>query len=193
MSNNPKGSKTKVDPIKSLKDISTIKKLLVDKKREMCLFTLGINTNLRAIDLLNLKVGMVRDLNPGDELVLYEQKTGKNRRINLNAGVIKSINDYIKSHHKNSEEDAFLFVGQRGKMTTAYVNRLVKSWCGKLNLKGNYGSHTLRKTWGYHQRVSFKVGLPELMTCFNHSSQAQTLAYLCVQSAEIKAIYENQL
>ncbi len=73
------------------------------------------------------------------------------------------------------------------------VNRLVKSWCRAINLKGNYGSHTLRKTWGYHQRVTFGVGLPELMVCFNHSTQRQTLEYLCVQPEEIRSVYANEL
>ena len=73
------------------------------------------------------------------------------------------------------------------------VHRMVKEWCGAIRLKGNYGSHTLRKTWGYHQRVTFGVGLPELMVAFNHSSQRQTLDYLCVQPEEIKSLYENEL
>jgi hypothetical protein len=48
-------------------------------------------------------------------------------------------------------------------------------------------------TWGYHQGLTFGVGLPELMVAFNHSSQRQTLDYLCVQPEELKCIYENQL
>lgn len=35
--------------------------------------------------------------------------------------------------------------------------------------------------------------LPTLMECFNHSTQKQTLAYLCVQPEEIKNVYENEL
>jgi hypothetical protein len=31
------------------------------------------------------------------------------------------------------------------------------------------------------------------MVCFNHSSERQTLAYLCVQPEEIKSIYANQI
>ena len=73
------------------------------------------------------------------------------------------------------------------------MNNLVKKWCRKINLKGNYGSHTLRKTWGYHQRVTFNVGIPVLMECFNHSTQKQTLDYLCVQPEEIKSVYANEL
>ena len=53
--------------------------------------------------------------------------------------------------------------------------------------------HTLRKTWGYHQRVTFGVDLPRLMVCFNHSTQRQTLDYLCIQPQEIKDVYENEL
>ena len=78
-------------------------------------------------------------------------------------------------------------------VTVQTTHRLVKSWCKVINLKGNYGSHTLRKTWGYHQRVTFGVDLPRLMVCFNHSTQRQTLDYLCIQPEEIKDVYENEL
>jgi len=42
-----KGSLIKVEPIRKMKDIKAIKKLLHDKPRDLCLFILGINTNLR--------------------------------------------------------------------------------------------------------------------------------------------------
>ena len=66
--NSPKpGSKITVHPIKRLKDIKAIKKLLADKPRDLALFTVGINTNLRASDLLGIRVGDVRYLKPMDE------------------------------------------------------------------------------------------------------------------------------
>ena len=86
-----KGSTIKVEPIKELKDIKAIKKLLADKPRDLCLFTLGINTNLRASDILNIKVGQVKGLKAGDELEVKEKKTGKLKRITLNRAVIGSI------------------------------------------------------------------------------------------------------
>ena len=78
-------------------------------------------------------------------------------------------------------------------MVPTTINALVKKWCRAIHLKGNYGSHTLRKTWGYHQRVTFNVGIPELMVCFNHSTQKQTLDYLCVQPEEIRSVYANEI
>ena len=72
--NHPKkGSTIKVDPIKKTKDIDTIKKLLSDNPRNHALFVLGINTNLRASDLCQITVGMVRNLKPMDEIEIKEK------------------------------------------------------------------------------------------------------------------------
>ena len=86
-------------------------------------------------------------------------------------------------------DDDQLFQSQRGTLTVQSVNRLVKTWCKSINLPGNYGSHTLRKTFGYHQRVQLNTSIPELMVMFNHSTQRQTLDYLCIQADEIKDAY----
>ncbi len=181
-----KGSQIKVQPITKLKDIKAIKKLLADNPRDFCLFVLGINTNLRASDLTQITVGMVKDKKPGDDLELKEKKTGKTRRITLNKSAISAIQPLLLTdNHKP------LFSSQRGKgpLLTPSINRLVKSWCKLINLKGNYGSHTLRKTFGYHQRVQLGTSIPELMVMFNHSTQRQTLDYLCIQAEEIKDAY----
>ena len=85
--NHPKKeSSIKVEPITKLKDIDTIKKLLRDNPRNYALFVLGINTNLRASDLVNLTIGQVRHLKPLDSLEIKEMKTGKKRRVTLNKG-----------------------------------------------------------------------------------------------------------
>ena len=186
-----KGDQIKVDPIKKRKDIDSIKKLLGDDPRNSALFTIGINTNLRASDLLRIKVGQVRDLKPGDEIELKEKKTGKSRRITLNKACVQAIQRLLASRPYADED--LLFTGQRGPLTVPSVHRLVKGWCRAINLRGNYGSHSLRKTWGYHQRVTFGVDIPRLMVCFNHSTQRQTLDYLCIQPEEIKDVYQNEL
>ena len=117
---------------------------------------------------------------------------GKLRRITLNKTCIDAIRNLINS--SSYDDSDYLFQSQRREvLTVPSVIRLVKSWCRAINLKGNYGSHTLRKTWGYHQRVSFGTDIPRLMVCFNHSTQRQTLEYLCIQAEEIKDVYQNEL
>ena len=184
-----KGISKKVDPITELKDIKSIKKLLKDNPRDLCLFIIGINTNLRASDLVKIKVGMVKDLKVGKELVLTETKTKKERRITLNQDCIDAIQNLISSFKQPRKDDSQLFRGREGDIKPISVNYLVNKWVKMINLKGKYGSHSLRKTFGYHMRVQYKVSIPVLMHIFNHHSQKQTLDYLCVQPDEIRDVY----
>ena len=176
--------------------VALLRRSLTDNPRDLCLFVLGINTNLRASDILNIKIEQVDGLKAGQELVLKEIKTGKSRRITLNKAVVKAVEGLLASKKvKGRKQGDYLFTSQRGRMALSVpsLSRLVKSWCAAINLKGNYASHSLRKTWGYQQRVTFGIGLPELMACFNHSSQRQTLDYLCIQTEEIRDIYSNEI
>lgn len=183
----PKGSRIKVEPIRSLKSIKTIKQLLNNHPKNFCLFVLGINTALRASDLVKIQAGHVRHLSVGDTLELKETKTKKPRQITLNKSAVAAIQNLLGSGRFLDTDT--LFKGQRGPMIVPTVHRLVKTWCRMINLKGNYGSHTLRKTFGYHQRVTYGRDLATLVEVFGHSTQKQTLEYLCVQAAEIKDVY----
>ena len=190
--NHPKkGSSIKVEPIRDLKAIRTIKKLLADHPRNYCLFVLGINTAFRAGDLLSITAGQVRDLEIGNHLEVREQKTDKLRRVTLNRAAVQAIQQLLGS--REFSNDDFLFSGQRGKLSVSYVTRLVKRWCREINLKGRYASHSLRKTFGYHQRVTYGVALPVLVELYGHATQRQTLDYLCVQDEEIRDVYMNEL
>jgi len=197
--NHPKkGSMITVEPIKELKDIKNLKKLLSDKPMDLTLFTIGINTNLRASDILGIKAHQVKELPlTGGKLRIKEKKTGKIRWVNLNGACMRAITKLMGA--VEYDPDDFLFRSQRANKngervwSVPYVNAKVKGWCREINLKGNYGSHTLRKTWGYHQRITFKRDLPILTQAFNHASQKQTLDYLCIQEQEVEDVFQNEL
>lgn len=194
-SNRPqKGSSIKVEPIRHKKDIQLIKKLLAGNLRDLAIFTLGINTNLRASDLLRITVGQIRHLRPGEHFSVREKKTGKLRDITINETVYKALQGLLSSLSSPGDED-FLFQSRKGRqaLCVPYLNSLVKSWCREINLNGNYGSHTLRKTFGYIHRTVFNTDIPTLMEMFNHSSQKQTLAYLGIQPSEIKDAYLREI
>lgn len=190
--NHPKkGSTIFVEPIKDLKALKRLKSILEDSPRNYALFVLGINTAFRAGDLLSIKAEQVRDKKAGDDLVLKEQKTQKIRRVTLNEHATEALRSLLL--HSEFEDDGYIFRGQKGQLGVPSLNRLVKQWCKDVGLKGNYGSHTLRKTWGYHQRVTFNTELPLLTDAFGHATQKQTLHYLCIQPEERKALYMNSL
>ena len=186
-----KGSTIKVEPIRDRKAIKRIKKMLDDNPRNLCLFTLGINTAYRANELLSIRVEQVRHLEPGDSFDLKQRKTQKYRTVMMNPSVVTAIQDCIEEGKLNNDDP--LFLGARGLLTVPSVSRMIKTWCQDAGLKGNYGSHTLRKTWGYWQRMERGTAVPLLMEAFGHATQQQTLSYLGIQAAEIAQIYELEL
>ena len=192
-----KGRTCAVHPIRKKRDIQAIKKLLNDNKRDLAIFTLGINSALRASDLLRIRYVDVKDLKPGQSFQIKEKKTGKSRLVTLNKNSYEALNGYLKVRIKTPDDpDIPLFLSQKGPykgLTVAAVHRKIKTWCQMINLPGNYGSHSLRKTFGYHQRVSFKVDIPTLMICFNHSSQRQTLTYLGIDDKEVTSVFMNNI
>lgn len=189
-----KGSVLRKGPIKPPWAIEEIKEHLKKYLRDLALFILGINSNLRACDLLALLVGQVKDLQIGDELVIRERKTKNIRRIIINRAVWQALQDWLQVHPRKAEDEAPLFLSRKGgALKVASLNNLVKSWCKAVGLKGEFGCHTLRKTFGYQHRIRFGTDLPTLQTIYGHSNQKQTLDYLCVQVDEIVDAYMKEI
>lgn len=187
-----KGSSTTVEPIRKLEDIKSIK-MLIKCHRNLLLFTMGINNGLRIGDLLKLRVKDVLEAKPGDIIRVKEQKTGKNNILVINKSTYKDLQAYLKA--KSPKPDDYLFQSRKNgqPLTVSYTNRLVKSWCRQINLKGNYGTHTLRKTFGYIQRVQYGVGFEVLSKRFNHSSPAVTMRYLGIEDKEVSGILMHEI
>lgn len=187
-----KGDKIKAEPIRTKEGIAGIKELLEDQPRNLALFTLGINTGYRANELLSLTIGQVKHLRAGDTLDIYQSKTKKYRRVVLNQSVVDALQEWITISGLDST--APLFVSRKGgAISVPTLNNLIKDWCKCVGLVGNYGSHTLRKTWGFWQRKENNTPLPLLMVAFGHTTQEQTLDYLCIQSDEIASLYKYEL
>ncbi len=199
--NHPKlGDTIKVEPIRTVNAINKIKKALAPSPRNFAVFVVGINTAYRASELLSIRLGQVRHLKPGDRLEVKQEKKTKRYAVPLNNGCVEAIQALLDYRDRKAlqmknltwvDDDSFLFAGKDPSkpLTVPYLNNLVKDWCRRANLKGNYGSHTLRKTWGYMQRTKQDTPIPLLMQAFGHATQQQTLAYLCIQDAEINSIY----
>jgi len=189
-----KGSSTIVEPIRSLDAISTIKDMLHDKPRDLLLFVMATNNGIRCGDLLKLKVGDLRGKNLGDTIAIKESKTGKPNFIAINDSVHSALTRFLASG--SLRDDAYLFRSQKGEnnpLTIQSVNRMVKSWCREVGLEGNYGAHSLRKTFGYVQRVHYGVGFEVLCKRFNHASPTITMRYLGINDAEIVGILKNSI
>lgn len=189
-----KGSSIKVEPIRELAAIKRIKSNLADKPRDLALFTLGINTAYRANELLSITVGQVRHLEAGGRLEIKQSKNKRYRATTLNNAVVDTIQAWLKAH-PDPRDDAPVFYSQKDRkaLLVSTFSKMVKTWCRDIGLPGNYGSHSLRKTWGFHQRKTFNNPLVLLTWAYAHSSEAQTLEYLGIQSEEIEDLYASEL
>jgi integrase len=155
---------------------------------------MATNNGIRCGDLLRLKVGDLRGKGIDDTIVIKESKTGKANILALNGSVHHALTRYLASG--SFDDMAYLFRSQKGgnaPLTIQSVNRLVKSWCREVGLDGNYGAHSLRKTFGYVQRVHFGVGFEVLCKRFNHASPSVTMRYLGISDTEVVSILKNSI
>jgi integrase len=192
--NHPKkGARTCVDPIRSPNDIEAIHRLLRKKPRDQLLFTLGVNNGLRVCDLLKLTVGQIRDLKAGQTIQIKESKTGKINVLAVNKKTYRTLQNYLKKIQP--DDQAPLFPSQKGggPLQTQRVQKMIKEWTSAIKLKGNYGAHTLRKTFGYIQRTVYGVPFEVLCKRYNHSSPAVTMRYLGIEDKEVNNILMNEI
>lgn len=182
-----------VEPIRDVKKIAAMKKVLLAGEsglRNHLLFTLGINTALRVSDLLKLKVSDVMDKRKVKEVTtIREQKTGKTKRFHINKTCAKAIQDYVNA--VKPQPDDYLFASRQGGAITRQQAWSILNNAAKLvGITDNIGTHTLRKTFGYHA-LRGGYGIEKLMVAFNHSSQAVTKRYLGITQDEVDDIYIN--
>ncbi len=156
---------------------------------------MGINNGIRAGDLLILKVGDVRYLKPGQVHQITEFKTKKKNVLVVNKSVRKVLDLYL-SQDDYKDDHHFLFQSRKGEnlpLSVQSVHGLIKKWTQAINLKGNYGTHTLRKTWGYHQRVKYGVGFDVIAKRYNHSDPKTTMFYLGIEDKEVHTVLMNEI
>jgi site-specific recombinase XerD len=65
--------------------------------------------------------------------------------------------------------------------------KLIADICQDVGLLGDFGTHTLRKTWGYHARKSGE-DLATIMHMLNHSNLATTKRYLGITDDELRDV-----
>jgi len=186
-----KGTKITSEPIRKQKDIKAITRLL--KSRPSLLWTLGINNGLRSNDLVRLKYSQVAELKPGAVVKIIETKTGKENILVINKSVHRALQVYVQEIKPEPEDYLFKSRKGNGHISSQTVGRMVRSWAEAINLKGQYGAHTLRKTFGYQQRVTFGAGYEILCKRYNHSSPAITMRYLGIEDQEVCDLLMNEV
>ena len=179
-----------VQPIKDLKKIETIKKLLKQQSlRDYCLFVVGINSGLRISDLLKLLVSDVIDENKlKDRIRLREKKTNKFKDFPLSDNAKSALKEYLKTRDYDENEPLFVSRKNKGFLMRQQAYRIINNVANEVGIKEKIGTHTLRKTFGYHAyNNGYDITL--IQKLFNHSSPSTTLRYIGITQEEIDDVY----
>ena len=168
-----------VQPLRTQQEINDFLFCLRRNKnanRDVFLFLIGINSGLRMSDIVKLqKKDIISSKNPR----IVEKKTGKTRILYLS-----SLQDLIQDYTKDLEPEDYLFPSTKGGHLE--VNTVYQMFQKVANLLGrdDIGTHTLRKTFGYHYYKKTK-DVATLMEIFGHSSEKITKRYIGINEDEI--------
>ena len=198
----------KSEPIKDLNDIKMVTEYLVKegRYRDNMLFIIGINFGLRISDLLSLRFCDIinDDLTFKTTFAILEQKTKntrsrrRNRYITINSAVADAVMLYLSHTSTRCNLGDYIFRGESNRsdknkpLHRASADTILKNIAKELNLTNKMSTHTLRKTFAYHQMVMSNNDPRKLLLLqkmFGHSSAAQTLDYIGITEEEIEQAY----
>ena len=179
-----------VQPIRDIKQIETIKKLLKQQSlRDYCLFVLGINSGLRISDLLKLRISDVSEKGKvKDRIRLREKKTNKFKDFPISDNAKKAIKEYLQTRTINENEPLFISRKNKGFLMRQRAYWILNEAARSIGIKEKIGTHTLRKTFGYH---AYKNGydIEIIQKLFNHSSPSITLRYIGITQDNLDDVY----
>jgi len=119
---------------------------LARRERELALFDLGIDSKLRACDLVQLRV---RDICHGDRIatraIVMQQKTQGPVQFEITQQTREAVSDWIRTAGLHSDD--FLFPSPRrpGHLSTRQYSRIVRSWVAELGEDPcAYATHSIR-------------------------------------------------
>lgn len=174
-----------VEPIREKKKIDAMKRYLKGSNmRDYLLFVLGIHSGLRISDLLALQI---EDVMRRDRIIVREQKTAKLKDFPLSDGCKKVINEYLAF---TGLKTGPLFPSRKGNKSLGRIQayRILNQSAKAVGIREAVGTHTLRKTFGYHAYI-MGIDVTRIQKLLNHSSPAETLAYIGITQDELDKVY----
>lgn len=164
-----------VQPIRDRELLENVKSYLkADSERNYMLFSLGINTGLRISDILPLKKV---DVFNRTHIVVVEKKTKKRKMLQITPQLQREIRKYCRN--LNLGDDDYLFQSRQGDnqpITRSMAYKILRKATEEFGIE-QIGTHTMRKTFGYHLYKKTK-NVAVLQKIFNHSSPDITLRYI---------------
>lgn len=178
-----------VEPIRRIDDIKKIKGILKrQSQRDLLFFVLGINTGLRISDLLSLRMNDVWDgVRIRKFIHITDPCTKEEKAFYLNKSVERELKIYLSGI--DFDQMDYLFKSKKNNLpiTRQQAYRIVNKAAKEAGMTGKIGTHTLRKTFGYHAyRKGIAVSI--IANILNHHSSYETLHYIGIDKNEERLV-----
>lgn len=181
-------------PLK-LKDIWAIRVRLQlhHRTRELAMFDLGLDSKLRACDLVNLRV---KDICHGDRVstraIVMQKKTSLPVQFEITAPTRDAVDAWIKASALTSED--YLFPSRMHKsehLGTRQYARIVDDWVNEIGLDpALYGTHSMRRTKAtliYRRSKNLRA----VQLLLGHTKIESTVRYLGIEVEDALEIAEQ--
>lgn len=166
---------------------------IADKKRDLALFNLALDSKLRSCDLVKLKVS---DVAHGTRIAkrstVMQMKTKRPVQFEITKQTRNSLSELIKSQNLTGTD--YLFKSrfhQSDHITTRQYARILKTWIEGIGLDPyDYGTHSIRRT-----KVSLiyqkTKNIRAIQLLLGHSNLDSTVRYLGVELDDALDVAEN--
>ncbi len=170
-----------VEPIRDKRDIEAMKKYLRDKNMKYyIMFVTGINLGLRISEILKMDVDDVK----GRRTRKFRQpKTGKEITVAYNAELLRDYKEFCL-HRAPGEALIPTRNNEYKPISRDMAYKVLREAAEHIGLS-NIGTHSMRKTCGYHFYKKTK-DIATLQIWFNHSSPLTTLRYIGITSEHVQ-------
>jgi integrase len=155
---------------------------LAHRERELALFNLGVDSKLRACDLVQLRV---RDICHGDRVAsratVMQQKTHRPVQFEITEPTREALTTWITTSSLRSDD--WLFPGRReaAHLSTRQYARIVHHWIVELGADASaYGTHSIRRTKAslIYRRTK---NLRAVQLLLGHTKLESTVRYLGIE------------
>jgi len=155
-----------------------------DKIRDRLILRILYRCGLRVSELTSLKI---QDINFQEGMITVRGGKGdKDRIVPIDDDTLDLIQLY-----KGDADEGFLILSQRGEpLSTRQIERIVKKYAKKADIKKNVYPHMLRHSFAVHSLKS-GMNLRSVQKMLGHSSLTTTQIYLDLTGEDLKEDYKN--
>lgn len=156
--------------------------------RDSLILELLYSTGIRVSELVNIKL---KDINFNDKQIKILGKGNKERYVLYGQVCSEKLTNYLNHSRSefNTKNSEYLLLGKNGtKLTTRFIEILLKKYQQQANIKVKVTPHTLRHTFATHL-LEGGADLKTVQELMGHESLSSTQVYTHITSERLRNVY----